>query len=310
MAFSTRIDYSRQLIQPSGDTATFSGNTNIEGLFWVGLPQYVTDGSDPSYSGNSGYTFIVQYASDNDGVSNFYSDGRISTYGVSVTAFSGKTTGNTVVAISQPPLIPVDTTAATISITASCLQINTSNLISAAATDLGIDSLGNVVKDTSSIKYKYGIKDISFQNLNKLLSLVPKSFKWKSNHTDDWGYIAEDVHNLGLVDLVNYEGGSPDSVKYKKLSIMLIEYLKIYGTKKDDEEFVVLTENGDYVLNREVSKKYIIKSLSDCRLLPDVGLIDNNWNSLRLTPESSVELRFYDPLNCWLIVSSDGIKNT
>jgi hypothetical protein len=310
MGFSTKIDYSRQLIQPSGDTATFSGNTTIEGLFWVGLPQYITDGIDPGYNGNSGYTFIVQYASDNDGVSNFYSDGRISTYGVSVTAFSGKTTGNTVVAISQPPLIPVDTTAATISITASCLQINPSNLISAAATDLGIDSLGNVVKDTSSLRYKYGVNDLTFNNLHKLLDLKPKNFKWKSNHADDWGYIAEDVHNLGLTDLVSYEGGIPDSVKYKKLSIMLIEYLKTYGVKEKGEEFVVLTENGDYVLNREISKNYTIKSLSECRILPDIGLIDNNWNSLRLTPESSVELRFYEPLNCWLIVSSDGIKNT
>jgi hypothetical protein len=310
MGFSTKIDYSRQLIQPSGDTATFSGNTNIEGLLWVGLPQYVTDGSDPGYNGNSGYTFIVQYASDNDGVSNFYSDGRISTYGMSVTAFSGKTTGNTVVAISQPPLIPVDTTAATISITASCLQINSSNLISASATDLGIDSLGNIVKDTSSLRYKYNVNDLTFSNLNKLLDLKPKNFKWRSNHTDDWGYIAEDVHNLGLTDLVSYEGGVPDSVKYKKLSIMLIEYLKIYITKENDEEFIVLTENGDYVLNRETSKKYTIKSLSECRILPDIGLIDNNWDSLRLTSESSVGLKFYEPLNCWLIVSSDGIKNT
>ena len=41
-------------------------------------------------------------------------------------------------------------------------------------------------------------------NLDKLLSLQPRTFKWKSNHKEDWGLIAEEVDELGFKELVNY----------------------------------------------------------------------------------------------------------
>ena len=66
MPFATQISYNRQLIQNSGTTeiAMFSGSTKIGQRLWVGLPDYSLqygDG-DYSYSGNSGYTFVVQEA--------------------------------------------------------------------------------------------------------------------------------------------------------------------------------------------------------------------------------------------------------
>ena len=334
MSFLTKINYNRQLKQSSGNTATsstatFSGNTHIQQDLWVGLPPYTFNNvaggghSDFSYSGNSGYTFIVQQANANQVVedslnSNIYGDGRFATYGISVTAFSGLSAGNSVMAIAQPPLPPPDISSATISLTASCLQINTGNLISAAATDLGIDSLGNVVVDTSSKKFKEDIKDIEFKNLDKLLELNPRKFKWKSNKSDDWGYIAEEVDSLGLTDFVNYEGNIPHSVKYKKLTIILIEYLKKYGSVSSPtitcecpkDEFIVLENDIDYTLDSNKSHKIIIKSLATCNILPDKGLIDTQWESLEMLPESCVEFRYYKPLSSWMIVSSDGIKES
>tara|TARA_R110000744_G_scaffold379577_1_gene498034 strand:- start:1238 stop:2203 length:966 start_codon:yes stop_codon:yes gene_type:complete len=321
MPFYTQIDLSRQIKQSGDTTALFSGNSRHFGDLWAGNPTndswndgYNADG----YSGNSGYTFIVQNTNTLSGMTD-YDDGRIASYGVSVTSYSGLASGNTVLAIAQVPLLPINPGAASVTLTASCLQIATGNLISAAATDLGVDTLGNVVKDTSSKRFKKDIKDINFNNLENLLKLNPRQFKWKSNDSNDWGYIAEEVDELGLTDFVDYEGGLPHSVKYKKLSIMIIEYLKKYGASTNTtqikcecprEEFVVLTEDGAFTLDHTKSTNYIIKSLASCNIEPDMGLIDMEWESLEMLPESCVGFRFYEPLSSWMIVSSDGIKES
>ena len=100
---------------------------------------------------------------------------------------------------------------------------------------------------------------------------------------------------------------------------MIIEYLKKYGVSNQPtqikcecpkEEFVVLTEDTDYVLDSSKYKKYIIKSLANCTIEPDTGLIDMEWESLEMLTESCVEFRFYEPLSSWMIVSSDGIKES
>jgi len=261
MAFYTQIDLSRQIKQSGSTTTRLSGSTQQYGDLWVGNPRgdsWNLGYNNDLYEGNSGYTFIVQNTNTLSGMTN-YSDGRVASYGVSITSFSGLSTGNTVLSISQPPLLPVNPGATSVTLTASCLQIATGNLISSSSTDLGIDSLGNIVIDTSSRRFKDEIENIEFKNLDKLLELNPRKFKWKSNGSDDWGYIAEEVESLGLNDFVSYEGGVPHSVKYKKLTILLIAYLKKYGlgdvkTKKvscncTKEEFVVLTDDTTYVLD-------------------------------------------------------------
>ena len=320
MAFYTQIDLSRQLKQSGGTTSLFSGNSHNQGGLWAGRYSgysYDYDFTD-SYTGNSGYTFVVQQSDTLSGMTD-YSDGRTSTYGVSITSYSGLSSGNTVLAIAKVPQYPINPGSASLALTASCLQLATGNLISSSSTDLGIDTLGNVVIDTSSIKFKENIENIEFNNLNKLLELSPRKFKWKSTKTDDWGYIAEEVEALGLSDFVSYEGGVPHSVKYKKLSIMVIEYLKRYGSSNKTpeikcdcpkEEFVVLTEDTNYLLDSSKSKKYVIKSLANCNIEPDNGLIDMEWESLEMSTESCVEFRFYEPLSSWMIVSSDGIKES
>jgi|TARA_R110000744_G_scaffold235710_1_gene353340 hypothetical protein len=322
MAFYTQIDLSRQIKQSGSTTTRLSGSTQQYGDLWVGNPRsdsWNLGYNNDLYEGNSGYTFIVQNTNTLSGMTN-YSDGRVASYGVSITSFSGLSTGNTVLSISQPPLLPVNPGATSVTLTASCLQIATGNLISSSSTDLGIDSLGNIVIDTSSRRFKDEIENIEFKNLDKLLELNPRKFKWKSNGSDDWGYIAEEVESLGLNDFVSYEGGVPHSVKYKKLTILLIAYLKKHGlgdvkTKKvscncTKEEFVVLTDDTTYVLDHTKTTNYIIKSLATCNIEPDIGLIDREWDSLEMLPESCVEFRYYEPLSTWMIVSSDGIKES
>ena len=165
---------------------------------------------------------------------------------------------------------------------------------------------------------------MKFSNLDKLLKLRPRKFKWRSNGAEDWGYIAEEVDALGLKEFVNYEYTQHkvervESVKYKKLTILLIEYLKQYGSVKSPtnlkcecpkDEFIVLEEDCDFILDSSKTHKYVIKSFATCKIFPDNGLIDKEWESLEILPESCVEFRYYKPLSCWVIVSSDGIKES
>ena len=320
MTFFTQVDYSRQLKQSGATIGVFSGSSQFKDEVWVNNTtgfSYNYDIQD-AYTGNSGYTFVIQTANNLSG-NTAYNDGRSNTYGVTITSYSGLASGNTVLSIAQRPINPVDVGATSVTLTASCLQVATQNLIAAAATDLGIDTSGNVVRDTSSQRFKYDIEDITFSNLDNLLKLSPRKFKWKSNSSEDWGYIAEEVDSVGLTDFVNYEGGLPHSVKYKKLTILLIEYLKKYDSGGSPaeikcscpiEEFVVLTEDVTYTLNSDKAKKYIIKSLANCTIESDKGLIDMEWDSLEMLPESCVEFRFYEPLSSWMIVSSDGLKES
>ena len=322
MAFFTQIDYSRQLKQSGATSALFSGSSRHYGDMWAANPtdyDYNSGYQLDKYVGSSGYSFVVQTSNTLSGMTD-YSDGRTSSFGVSITSYSGLSSGNTVLSLSKPPQYPINPGASSLTLTASCLQIATGNLISSSSTDLGIDTLGNVVIDTSSRRFKDEIEDIEFTNLDKLLELNPRKFKWKSNNSDDWGYIAEEVEALGLNDFVSYEGGVPHSVKYKKLTILLIAYLKKHGlggitTKKVScdcvkEEFVVLTNDTTYVLDHTKTTNYIIKSLATCNIEPDIGLIDREWDSLEMLPESCVEFRYYEPLSTWMIVSSDGIKES
>ena len=73
--------------------------------------------------------------------------------------------------------------------------------------------------------YKDNIEDLDI-NTEKVYDLRPVSFKWKSNGVSDFGFIAEEVQDI-LPELVVYnEDNTPEAVKYKQLSILMLEELK------------------------------------------------------------------------------------
>ena len=96
----------------------------------------------------------------------------------------------------------------------------------AAAVDLNINaSNGLVTKVTSSRRYKDNIADLDI-NTENIYGLRPVSFDWKSNGESDFGLIAEEVHDI-LPELVVYKDGDiPEAVKYKQLSVLMLEELK------------------------------------------------------------------------------------
>ena len=86
-------------------------------------------------------------------------------------------------------------------------------------------STGLLTKVSSSRRYKDNIEDLDI-NTENIYDLRPVSFDWKSNGKSDFGFIAEEVHEI-LPELVVYQDGDiPEAVKYKQLAILMLEELK------------------------------------------------------------------------------------
>mgnify|MGYP003631684134 FL=1 len=86
-------------------------------------------------------------------------------------------------------------------------------------------SSGLFTKVSSSRRYKDNIEDLDIHTEN-IYDLRPVSFDWKSNGKPDFGFIAEEVHEI-LPELTIYDDQNrPEAVKYKQLSILMLEELK------------------------------------------------------------------------------------
>jgi len=314
MGFFTKVDYSRQLRQ-SGDTqGVFSGNSQNRGWFAANVGNYTGWSGYEAYTATStplsAVSFLVGSHTDTSGTS-----------AVTITSYSGLASGVTVLSLGMPPIYPVNQFATTPTLTASTFQIHPEDLLTSGGDgDLELDvATGNVIYNGSSRRYKYEINNMSFSNLDKVLSLQPRTFKWKSNHKQDWGLIAEEVDELGFKELVNYSNDQPESVQYKKVALALLEYIKIYGNNSttnkiecncEKEEFIVVNEDSEITLDTSKSKTYIVKSFAKVTIKPDQGLIDKKWGSLELLSESSIIFKFCKKSDCWMIVASDGIKES
>jgi hypothetical protein len=87
---------------------------------------------------------------------------------------------------------------------------------------------GEIGWDTSSRRYKENIAPLDDDFL-KILHLEPKTYTRLGGEPDRWeiGYIAEEVHELGLTRLVEYDlEGRPDGVNYEKMVLYLNELVK------------------------------------------------------------------------------------
>ena len=263
----TKADFSRQIYQNRCTTATMSGSTNIGDNLRA----------------------------------NWYS---ANTYNFTVSATTGSTV---VVAINQHP---------DLNTWASSVQINPNQIPTADNLDLQLNTTtGEVTKHSSSLRYKHDIEDLEFDAYAKLLQAVPKRFKWNHNRQGSIGLIAEEMDAMGLKDFVNYDiDGRPDGVKYKLIAVGLIGLLKNgllegwsgvsekesvtkitttnYTTNKED---YIIVKGADTILTLEGTEGYkvYIKSMVECMVETKTGLIDDNWGSLELGPESCIELLFY-----------------
>jgi hypothetical protein len=88
---------------------------------------------------------------------------------------------------------------------------------------------GAIYRSTSSIKYKRNVKNYE-KGLKEVLNLRPVTYeglgKIDSNKTFA-GLIAEEVHELGLNEFVQYaEDGTPDALGYQNMIALLTKAIQ------------------------------------------------------------------------------------
>ncbi|HSF43666.1 MAG TPA: tail fiber domain-containing protein [Thermoanaerobaculia bacterium] len=105
-------------------------------------------------------------------------------------------------------------------------RVMLSSLRTGFGSDLVIDGAGELKINHSSARFKEDIRDLQ-DDFHKVLSLAPVSFTYKETGEDGMGYLAEDLHEQGLRNLVSYDSeGQPLSVHYRLLPVYLLEVLK------------------------------------------------------------------------------------
>ena len=101
------------------------------------------------------------------------------------------------------------------------------NLLTASAANMHIDSNGWFYRSTSSLKYKTEVRDYD-KGLDEVMKLKPKYYKGKTDgDTQFAGLIAEDVHDVGLTEFVQYaDDGTPDALAYSHMIALLTKSIQ------------------------------------------------------------------------------------
>jgi hypothetical protein len=120
---------------------------------------------------------------------------------------------------------------------------------------LSADANGQIICTVSSQRYKTNIQDFNF-DINKFLTLNPKSFDWNTSTINfvpgekgSIGFIAEEVNEF-FPELVRYKDGQPEGIKYEILPVYLFKVVKdlILGftekVRTSLNELGIIIENG------------------------------------------------------------------
>ena len=110
------------------------------------------------------------------------------------------------------------------------------NLTTSSAVNCFISSDGTLRRKTSSVRYKKDIADATW-GLADVLKLKPKTFK--SNNTGEFaddktyaGFTAEDIHDLGLTEFVQYnEANEPDALAYGEMVALMAKAIQDLNAK-------------------------------------------------------------------------------
>lgn len=107
------------------------------------------------------------------------------------------------------------------------------NLTTASAANMVVDSAGGVLRSTSSLRYKQNIQNYG-KGLSDLAKLRPVTFNSKPKEGDEnpdtatyAGFIAEEVHEAGLTEFVQYNNeGQPDALAYANMVALLTKAIQ------------------------------------------------------------------------------------
>jgi hypothetical protein len=160
-------------------------------------------------------------------------DAKVTVYGTSTTALFTKGSSSANSTYSLICRNSSNTTTAAVRddgyFTTGTASLSPYNYTTGFGANVYIDSSGGLLRSTSSIKYKKDVQDIT-HGLNDVMALRPVTYKGKSEADGDTvfgGLIAEEVHEAGLTEFVQYaEDGTPDALAYGNMVSLCIKAIQ------------------------------------------------------------------------------------
>ena len=117
------------------------------------------------------------------------------------------------------------------------------NNTTAIAANLNVAADGSLSRSTSSIKYKNSITNYD-KGLDIVNQLRPVYYKGNNDGDKTFaGLIAEEVHDLGLTEFVQYaEDGSPDALSYSNMVSLLVKAIQEQQAQIEELRQIVATK--------------------------------------------------------------------
>ena len=110
------------------------------------------------------------------------------------------------------------------------------NLTTSSAANMHVNASGILFRSTSSLKYKTDVQDAT-HGLDDVMNLRAVTYKGKSEDDGDkvfGGLIAEEVHDAGLTEFVQYdEDGNPDALAYGHMVSLAFKAIQELKTEND-----------------------------------------------------------------------------
>jgi hypothetical protein len=98
-----------------------------------------------------------------------------------------------------------------------------------------VDASGVLFRSTSSMKYKQNVQDYT-KGLAEVMTLRPVLYQSKNADDDKTyaGLVAEEVHDAGLTEFVQYAPDeTPDALAYSNMVALLIKSVQELKTELD-----------------------------------------------------------------------------
>ena len=207
----------------AGASTIFAGVGSAQGLM------FYANGTNEAMRLNSSGNFFVNTTTANAKV-NFAGAGTSTAYTLSCT----DSAGNGTLQVRDDGLINTGNRAAA-----------PYNLTTGSAANLFVLSNGTIYRSTSSLRYKNTITDAS-HGLTELLKLRPVTYKGNNDgDTVFGGLIAEEVHDAGLTEFVQYnDENQPDALAYGNMVSLCIKAIQEQQTIIDDLKSRIETLEG------------------------------------------------------------------
>jgi hypothetical protein len=106
------------------------------------------------------------------------------------------------------------------------------NYTTGSAANMYVSGGGELQRSTSSLKYKTDVRNYD-KGLTEVLQMRPVYYKGKNDGDKHFaGLIAEEIHELGLTEFVQYaEDGSPDALAYANMVSLLTKAIQELNEK-------------------------------------------------------------------------------